>query len=67
MAWTILYTVTTHGVQTINMTSYHDASKAEEDAQRKLSSMYGLDVDFKIICMIKGNHPVWYPGVGRYV
>jgi len=67
MAWTILYTVTTEGVMSINTTSYHDAEKAHEDVQRKLKSMYGLDADFKIICMIKGSHDVWYPETGSYV
>lgn len=67
MAWTILYSVTTEGILAMRTTSYHDAKAVQEDVTSKIMAQYGTDVDFKIICMVKGSHEIWLADEVRYV
>ena len=67
MAWTILYSVTTEGYLAMRTTSFHDAEKVQEDVVGKIQAMWGLDADYKIICMVKGTHEMWLADEVRYV
>ena len=67
MAWTVLYTVSTEGTLAMRCTSFHDAQKAHDDIKPKIEGMWGPDSDYRITCMVKGNHEIWLANEVRYV
>jgi hypothetical protein len=59
MRWTIIYSTQNGGVESLQMTSFHDGKKAWAHAKEELSSRFGAECHVTLYAVVKGGNPIY--------